>query len=177
MILVLIKFQDVPEVFSKIITLDDTGDVGRQYYIPQYDQSRIILFKVMSLVIDYCNNTTKSTMYNFQATAIWTRKLVYRPAMHTYSCRASTLSPAPDSVQSLNVTSYCFNHSDEIVLEFSWSPPLTFNGVPASYDVYIGPEPMEYTGEVEPNKDHSGDLESLSVSLQVGSFSMWSLVI
>ena len=118
-------------------------------------------------------------MYNFQVTAIWTRDLTYQPAVHTYSCRASTLSPAPSNVQSLNVTSYCFNHSDEIVLEFSWSPPSTFNGVPASYDVCIGPKPLVYTEELAPNIGHSCVLESLPVSPSSSGVApfVWSLVI
>ena len=103
-------------------------------------------------------------MFVFQVTVIWTRDFVYQPAMHTYFCRASTLSPAPSSVQSLNVTSYCFNRSDEIVLDFSWSPPSTFNGVPANYEVCIGSEPLEYTEEVAPNIGRFCALESLPVS-------------
>lgn len=118
----------------------------------------------MSAVIHYYTIQVKSTMYTFQVTAIWTRALVYQPAIHTYTCRASTLSPVPSSVQILNVTSYCFNSSDEIVLDFSWSPPSTFNGAPTNYDVCIGPEPLEYNiEEVAPNIGHFCALESLSV--------------
>ena len=85
--------------------------------------------------------------------------------MHNYSCTASTLSPAPSTVNNLTVTSYCFRGSDEITLDFSWSPPSTFNGVPANYNICIATEALENSQGVVPDMDHICASESLFVSL------------
>ena len=91
---------------------------------------------------------------------------MYTPPMYTYSCQASTLALAPSSIQNLTVQSYCLNEYDEIVIDLSWSPPVTFNGVSANYNICIGPEalePDEYIAPYDPAHVCISELLTVSV--------------
>ena len=83
-----------------------------------------------------------------------------------YTCQASTLALAPTSVQNLTVKSYCLNmYGDEIWIDLTWSPPTTFNGVSANYNVCIGSEALEPDQSIPPHDPaHVCTSEALSVS-------------
>ena len=80
-----------------------------------------------------------------------------------YTCRASVLSPAPSAVNNVTVISYEIqNH--EIVLDLTWHPPSTPNGVLASYKICAGGDPLQPDEEIEANSRQHQCHEDLNVS-------------
>ena len=79
-----------------------------------------------------------------------------------YTSRASVLSPAPSVVTNVTVVSYEIqNH--EIVLDLTWYPPSTPNGVLASYKICAGGNPLRPDEEVMPNSRQHQCHEDLNV--------------
>ena len=95
---------------------------------------------------------------------VWKRDIVYEPPDFNYSCTVSTVSLRPSNIYNLTVTSYCFDNDGRIALDFSWSPPDSFNGLPANYNVCIGTETLESDEDIPPNSSHFCVTESMSVS-------------
>ena len=89
--------------------------------------------------------------------------LLFTPDLQNhYTSRASVRSPAPSIVTNVTVVSYEIqNH--EIVLELTWYPPSTPNGVLASYKICAGEDPLRPDEEVMPNSRRHQCQEDLNV--------------
>ena len=79
-----------------------------------------------------------------------------------YTSRASVLSPAPSVVNNVTVVSYEIQ-KHLIVLNLTWYPPTTPNGVLASYKICAGEYPLRPDEEIMLNSRRHHCHEDLNV--------------